>query len=654
MSTSGGGSSKRALLTCLRKQRFLQNCKLREADEIQIHTCISADVGISDQPVKMDDEKTDDNLAMEREDPSLQGYTRVYPFQTISQEVQTYGGDATSTNPLTDRARSSSLSLLPNPLGDGFGRGTCLPLTMVMLLVGRGFLLIQMAWGVLEDTRMAFPPGTIRLTSSDDVENGEQGPCMASSAPSEKHLKRRAGVVLHPQPSDSPDDPLNWSWQCKISHFLLLALGASLTNAASVMLTPGLIPLTEAFESEEKSVSLFTIGIVALWTTIGGHITVAGSDVWGRRPFYITSVGILALANLLASVTLTLPTLVIMRAVSGLASAPFLLLTPASVTDVFFSHERAAYLAVLVAVLNAGGQLGVVVSGYIVQAVGVSALFKLSAAAYAAFFVVAYFFLFETAHYERESVPSSSNQTSSINLKNPRDVFNDRMSQKSFIRGLLDPILLLVLPPVSYSVITFGVYLTLVISLPILVVEIIRGEPYGLSALEAGLACLPLAIITIIAGPLNGALMAVSARFMASNNGDSKGVFEPEFRLMTLLFCAPVTVGGLIGLSVSTTQQLPLQWVLSWLCVVFVYVVDCFPASTGQSFTLINLSAAMGIFIASDGLVTWSTTSGTSTVFDDLAALSAIILLPTVPICIMGKRIRSKLARMEWTRSLSA
>ncbi|RDA86141.1 hypothetical protein CP532_3021 [Ophiocordyceps camponoti-leonardi (nom. inval.)] len=531
-----------------------------------------------------------------------------------------------------------------------------------------------MAWGVLEDTRMTFPPGTIRLTASDDENDDEL---------SEKHAKKRDGVVLHPQPSDNPDDPLNWSWQCKISHFLLLALGASLTNAANVMLTPGLIPLSEAFESEEKSVSLFTIGIVALWTTIGGHVTVAGSDVWGRRPFYITSVGILALANLLASVTLTLPTLVIIRAVSGLASAPFLLLTPASVTDVFFSHERAAYLAVLIAALNAGGQLGVVIAGYIVQAVGVSALFKLSAAAYAAFFVVAYFFLFETAHYERETVSSSSSsssdgglsrQTSSSrsinNLKSQRDssrqdVFNNRMSQKSFIRGLLDPILLLALPPVSYSVITFGVYLTLAISLPILVVEILRGEPYGLPPLEAGLTCLPLAIITIIAGPLIGALMTVSARFMANKNRDSKGVFEPEFRLITLLFCAPVTVGGLIGLSVSTTRQLPLQWVLSWLCVtylgcmwttqvVFVYVVDCFPALTGQSFTLINLSAAIGIFIASDGLITWSTTSGTSTVFDDLAALSAIVLLPTVPICIFGKRIRSKLARMEWTRSLSA
>ncbi|RDA94673.1 hypothetical protein CP533_2478 [Ophiocordyceps camponoti-saundersi (nom. inval.)] len=545
-----------------------------------------------------------------------------------------------------------------------------------------------MAWGVLEDNRMAFPPGTIRLTASDD-ENGKllhlldlldflvgSNRFVVEDEFSEKHVKKRGGVILDPQPSDSHDDPLNWSWQCKISHFLLLALGASLTNAANVMLTPGLIPLSEAFESEEKSVSLFTIGIVALWTTIGGHLTVAGSDVWGRRPFYITSIGILALANLLASVTLTLPTLVIMRAVSGLASAPFLLLAPASVTDVFFSHERAAYLAVLIAVLNAGGQLGVVISGYIVQAAGVSTLFKLSAGVYSAFFIVAYFFLFETAHYEREMMPSSNagfgRQTSasrSMNLKKPRDsgrrdVFNHRMSQKSFIRGLIDPFLLLVLPPVSYSVITFGVYLTYAIGLPILVVEIIRAEPYRLSPLEAGLACLPLAIVSIVAGPLIGALMAFSARFMASKNCDSKGVFEPEFRLMTLLFCAPVTVGGLIGLSISTTQQLPLQWVLTWLSVtylgcmwtsqvVFVYVVDCFPALTGQSFTLINLAAAIGIFIASDGLISWSTTSGTSTVFDDLAALSAIVLLPTVPICIFGKKIRSKLASVEWTRSLS-
>ncbi|KAF4589853.1 MFS-1 domain containing protein [Ophiocordyceps camponoti-floridani] len=446
------------------------------------------------------------------------------------------------------------------------------------------------------------------------------------------------------------------------------------------MVTPGLVPLSEAFESQEKSVSLFTIGVVALWTTIGGHITVAGSDIWGRRPFYVVSLGVLAFANLLASVTLSLPSLVIMRAVSGLASAPFLLLTPASVADVFFAHERGTFLAALVAASYGGGQLGIVIAGFIVQAVGVSALFKISAAAYAALFVAAYFYLLETAPFRRgtpgcgnkhednldlasEKPSGSHRESSQPQSSSRRIVFVRRLSNKSFVKGLIEPFLLLVFPAVAYSVIVFGVFLTLVISLPVLVVQIVGEPPYKLPTVQAGLVCLPLAVISVIGGPSVGALMDVSARFMAGRNKDIKGGLEPEFRLTTLLVCGPLTTGGLVGLSVSTSSRLPLHWVLFWLCVtylgsmwttqaVLVYVVDCLPALTGQTFTLINLSAAIGIFVASDGLVRWELSSGTSTVCDDLAILSGLILLPTLPMYVFGKRIRGKLARSKWTPSV--
>ncbi|PHH63981.1 hypothetical protein CDD80_1167 [Ophiocordyceps camponoti-rufipedis] len=47
----------------------------------------------------------------------------------------------------------------------------------------------------------------------------------------EKPLKKRGVIVLHPQPTDDNNDPLNWSWKWKLSHFLLLTIGISLTNA---------------------------------------------------------------------------------------------------------------------------------------------------------------------------------------------------------------------------------------------------------------------------------------------------------------------------------------------------------------------------------------------------------------------------------------
>jgi hypothetical protein len=58
-----------------------------------------------------------------------------------------------------------------------------------------------MGWGILESRRSALPRGTTRLgikdTSDDEV-------------PELETSKRSGSIVLSPQPSDDPNDPLNW------------------------------------------------------------------------------------------------------------------------------------------------------------------------------------------------------------------------------------------------------------------------------------------------------------------------------------------------------------------------------------------------------------------------------------------------------------
>jgi hypothetical protein len=58
-----------------------------------------------------------------------------------------------------------------------------------------------MGWGILESSRSAFPRGTSRLGVKDT--NPDTAQELDSS-------KRRGGIVLSPQPSDDPNDPLNW------------------------------------------------------------------------------------------------------------------------------------------------------------------------------------------------------------------------------------------------------------------------------------------------------------------------------------------------------------------------------------------------------------------------------------------------------------
>ena len=77
-----------------------------------------------------------------------------------------------------------------------------------------------MGWGILEDPVMAKPPGTVLLEVNEIPENSGAGgiPC---SKPHDTErslpdladvstLKKDGEIVLQPQPSDSPNDPLNW------------------------------------------------------------------------------------------------------------------------------------------------------------------------------------------------------------------------------------------------------------------------------------------------------------------------------------------------------------------------------------------------------------------------------------------------------------
>src|ERR1700761_8039149 len=76
-----------------------------------------------------------------------------------------------------------------------------------------------MAFGILDDHVLPHVPGTVHLE--------EHSAGQATLSPNLKHGKgREADIVLAPQPSDDPNDPLNWSYTKKISIVAILMFGA--------------------------------------------------------------------------------------------------------------------------------------------------------------------------------------------------------------------------------------------------------------------------------------------------------------------------------------------------------------------------------------------------------------------------------------------
>lgn len=88
-----------------------------------------------------------------------------------------------------------------------------------------------MAWGILESSSHAHVPGTVLLSNAVD-----------SATESLGHLKKIThggkSIILVPQPSDDPNDPLNWPLWVKDLITLLYAYCTILIIGGQVAAPP--------------------------------------------------------------------------------------------------------------------------------------------------------------------------------------------------------------------------------------------------------------------------------------------------------------------------------------------------------------------------------------------------------------------------------
>jgi hypothetical protein len=87
-----------------------------------------------------------------------------------------------------------------------------------------------MGLGILEPSTTSHVPGTVLLNE-----------VAAHSESQTRHLKHSTGknshIILDPQPSDDPNDPLNWSWREKHSIWAFLCFGAIINGTTPVRTT---------------------------------------------------------------------------------------------------------------------------------------------------------------------------------------------------------------------------------------------------------------------------------------------------------------------------------------------------------------------------------------------------------------------------------
>jgi MFS family permease len=197
------------------------------------------------------------------------------------------------------------------------------------------------------------------------------------------HLKdvKNSDVVLVPQPSNDPNDPLNWPVWKKVAAFSAVvwfsALDGWLTSGPS-----SAIPiLVKEFHEDLNSI---TTGVVS-WCilTLGLGVcplfcrTYSKNFFWvplgcyfGRRPCFIVSSGLFFGTILWSGGASSYGSLVASRVLNAFAGSASEGLCAAVVADLFFLHERGRWMSVYIFFLVNGTTFGTIVSGFIVTNLG--------------------------------------------------------------------------------------------------------------------------------------------------------------------------------------------------------------------------------------------------------------------------------------------
>ncbi|KAI5861503.1 MFS general substrate transporter [Durotheca rogersii] len=524
-----------------------------------------------------------------------------------------------------------------------------------------------MGFWVLEDVYMDRPPGTSKLGE-------EQGPSFDAASTSD--LKRDGDIILVPQPSDSPNDPLNWSPMWKNSILLILAFSSGVTTSLGPMISPGLILISEQFNIDPDTASTFMVGSILLFTGSATFFTASGANVWGKRPFFVISTLLLLISNIWGTFADSFPSLAAMRIFQGMAAAPLETLVTSTVSDLFFVHQRGFRLSLWGVMLGAGVLIGQIIAGFIIESLGVSGTFAITALVFCLILPAMYFVVLETTYTKPrgnfdkrpESRASSvADLKGDDPAKEPREsyksqlqIYRGRLSDESFWKGVIKPFPLICFPAVIFSTLVYGSFFCWLLMIGVLSVTVFSAPPYSLTPAQIGLTNVPLAIGALIFSPLSGWMSDAIPVWMAKRNN---GIYEPEFRLVLMLIAVPLSTAGFIGFGVAAQEGLSLVWCLVWITMHSVavpfatqasisYVIDCHTKDANQAFVTINFVKAVISFVAStigNGLMA---KMGPRNLFIGIAGLNLVISLLTIPSYVFGKRLRSWVARSEWAKKI--
>lgn len=174
------------------------------------------------------------------------------------------------------------------------------------------------------------------------------------------------GIILNPQPTESPNDPLNWSPWTKAYQFALLIFITAFTAATSNDAGAIQDSMNEIYDI---SYAAMNTGAGVLFASIGLSTLILGptSSLYGRKLTYMVCI-LLGLVGavwfgVVKSTSDTIWSQLFVGASEGCAEANVQL----SISDMFYTHQLGWTLTGYIIATSVGTYLGPLIAGFIVQ-----------------------------------------------------------------------------------------------------------------------------------------------------------------------------------------------------------------------------------------------------------------------------------------------
>jgi MFS family permease len=529
---------------------------------------------------------------------------------------------------------------------------------------------VTMAFGgILEDSHLPHVPGTVILNEeaahSENVTRGLR-----------HGIGRNAGVVLAPQPSEDPNDPLNFSNTKKITIISILAFGVILyAGTVGPLLNAGLSTIAHDFGVPIGDITVIS-GYQLLVAGAFGPLVCAFSRKYGKRPLFMLCSILGVAGTIIGSASNGLDTLLTARVVQGFAISAYESLVITAIGDLFFVHERGLYSSIINFLLAGISNFSSVITGTIVANLGWKYLFHILLAFVTLQLILLFLFCPETTYsrdkrYETDEITNVDleklaevehrndaglEKTASSGVRaNPVPALKTFRQELAIFTGVYtdENLLQLVLGSfaiwtnlaAAWVIIAVGGSTVLFVAVAFVLAQIFTLPPYNLNAAGVGYLSLGPFVGSIIGSVILGFALDPLIKWFSKRN---VGTYEPEYRLVVMLG-GFLMGGGLIawgymaeqGINLyacATVHGIVLIGVVAICTAATAYALDAYRDMSNEIFIAIMLFKNVVLYGFSEFVNDWTASAGPFVVYSVFGGIGLAITLAAIPVYIFGKR----------------